>query len=181
MLPLRTCLAAALMRSACCPSTQYESTFWPLSRVALICWSPSVKVMVFTSPLSMCSDILEVSISWYPPFEANSCSATSTPTTATTIQNHGPRMKRFTVVTSGAQPPTSSDSTSGVRTPQRRTQTVHGRGEQGSESRITTGHAQVTLKIPARIRAGSRVDGRSECAHAAQVAVALVVVQAVAH
>src|SRR4051812_34115477 len=137
--------------------------------------------MVFTSPLSMCSDILEVSISWYPPFEANSCSATSTPTTATTIQNHGPRMKRFTVVTSGAQPPTSSDSTSGVRTPQRRTQTVHGRGEQSSESRITTGHAQVTLKIPARIRAGSRVDGRSECAHAAQVAVALVVVQAVAH
>src|SRR3954447_16627989 len=127
--------------------------------------------MVFTSPLTMCSDILEVSISWYPPFEAKSWSATSTPTTATTIQNHGPRMKRFTVVTSGAapRPPRTrprhegasmaySDGTRVKRTDQR----------VPDQARSRSGHAQ------------SRIDGRREGPYAAQVAVALVVVQAVA-
>ena len=66
------------------------------SRVALMTWSPSTKVISLTWPEVMNCCISEVVTSSYPPLGVRYCRARRTPTTATTIHSQGPLSKRFT-------------------------------------------------------------------------------------
>src|SRR3954453_20089312 len=74
-----------------------------------------MKVTDLKVPAEMYCDIVDVLPSLYPPLGARYCNAMRTPTTATTIQNQGPRKMRFTSMCRGGAPPSYQTTTQGLR------------------------------------------------------------------